>query len=115
MSWWVSLSDDGGQCSVESFTEGGTYKVGGSSEAELNITYNYSKHYYQHLDKDNGLRALDGQRAGDWIERLESAVKELGTERADDYWAATEGNAGHALNILLSWAKQHPNAVFRVN
>ena len=30
-----------------------------------------------------------------------------------DYWAATPGNAGKALNILLKWAKQFPDATFK--
>ena len=89
--------------------------MGGSNEADLNITYNYSRFYYQHLDKTNGLRALDGQMAKDWVDRLEAAVKVLGTAHSNDYWEATEGNAGHALSILLRWAKEHPEGIWRVN
>ncbi len=28
------------------------------------------------------------------------------------YWKATPGNAGHVLNVLLEWARQHPDAVW---
>lgn len=31
------------------------------------------------------------------------------------YWKSTPGNAGYMLNILLSWAKQHPNARWSVS
>lgn len=92
--------------------DGGTYRLGGSGDAELNITYNYSPHYYKWLDPEKGLRWLYGQKAQDCIERLEFAVTALGVERDNDYWKATEGNAGYALSILLSWARQHPGAVF---
>ena len=39
----------------------------------------------------------------------------LGTERSDDYWEATPGNAGHAALILRNWAMKHPDAVWRVS
>jgi hypothetical protein len=58
---------------------------------------------------------LHGKKAEETIERLEKAVKELGTERNNDYWNATDGNAGYALNILLTWAKDHREAVWRVS
>lgn len=142
MSWWVSLVDDSqpawcsfGQadyvpefewdtvCSEpcyptfqsEPFEDGGTYVMGGSTECELNITYNYSRHYYAHLDAENGLRAMHGQRAGDWVERLEQTVNALGTARDDDYWKPTEGNAGAAAARLLAWARTYPQGVWRVS
>jgi hypothetical protein len=31
------------------------------------------------------------------------------------YWKPTPGNAGDALNVLLAWARQHPDATFRVS
>lgn len=100
---------------VERFQDGGTYAVGGSTEASLNITYNYSPFYYNHLDKENGLRFLNGKRAGDVIKALEYAVSALGTTRDNDYWASTPGNAGAALAVLLSWARQYPDAIFSVH
>ena len=111
MSFDVWLENAG---PVEKFTDGGTYAIGGTDEPELNITYNYSPHYFKHLDSDKGLRALDKQRAGDWTERLQAAVDELGTTRHRDYWEPSEGNAGMALARLLEWAKQYPNATWRV-
>lgn len=100
---------------TEPFEDGGTYVMGGSSECELNITYNYSRFYYETLDSEDGLRALNNQRAGDWIERLESAVAVLGTDRDDDYWKASAGNAGAALARLLAWARAYPEGIWSVS
>jgi hypothetical protein len=88
--------------------------LGGTNRAELNVTYNYSPFYHEYLDKKEGLEFLDGKKAEECIPRLEKAVSILGVETdTDDYWKATKGNA--ALAILLSWAKQHPNAIFKVS
>jgi len=97
---------------VDIHEEGGTYAIGGIPDAELNVTYNYSKFYYEHLDEKDGLRWLYGKKGSETIERLKKAVKVLGVRRSDDYWKATRGNAGYALSILLKWAKQHPEAVW---
>lgn len=91
--------------------EGGTYCVGGRDEACLNITYNYSPHYYKAFG-EGGIRSLYGKRAGDCIPDLERAVAMLGTVRASNYWESSAGNAGYALSILLGWARLHPDAVF---
>ena len=114
MSWDVRLYDPetNKAVPVESHTEGGTYVMGGLPEAVLNITWNYSWFYYRVLDKESGLRWIYGKTGEECAPRLEKAVEELGTRRNADYWADTPGNAGHALNILLGWAKQHPTAVF---
>ena len=115
MSWDVSLCDAfDSPVSVDRHEEGGTYVMGGTDTAELNITYNYSEHYNL-LDKEQGLDYLDGKKAGECIDRLEIAVAELGTTRDPDYWSPTKGNAGYALSILLRWAKQYPDAVFEVH
>lgn len=143
MSWWVSLEDHKappicsfgkaagefapdypgeGPCpepcypavEVTSFEDGGTYVLGGSNEASLNVTYNYSPLYWKVWG--GGLKeTLDGKRAGDVIAALETGAEKLGTERYRDYWAPTDGNAGAALATLLNWARQYPDAVFRVN
>jgi len=84
-------------------------------EAELNITYNYSPLYYKCLDADHGLRWLHGKQAKDCIKKLQEAVEALGVRQYKDYWAPTLGNAGHALDVLLGWAKLHPEAIFLVS
>ena len=112
MSYDLSLVQDGRSVKVDKFEEGGTYIFGGSSYADLNITYNYGKFYYSNLDTVDGLRWLYGKKGKDTIHRLQSAVEALGVVEDDDYWEPTSGNAGYALNILLEWAKQYPNAIW---
>jgi hypothetical protein len=97
---------------IDSHEEGGTYALGGSTEASLNVTYNYSKFYYEHLDAELGIRWLYGKTGKDTELRLANAISALGVERSD-YWTASPGNAGYALSILLKWAQQHPNAIFQ--
>lgn len=121
MSYWVSLEKDKKIIKVKPFEEGGTYVLGGSDEADLNITYNYGWFYWKCLDKKAGLKWLNGKLAKDCIGKLEKTIKELGTNRYKrdneypDYWAPTPGNAGYALNILLKWAKMNPEAKFKVD
>ena len=93
--------------------EGGTYAVGGINDASLNVTYNYSKFFRDTIDKENGIRWLYGKTGKEVIDTLETAVNTLGTDKDSDQWTPTEGNAGYALSILLEWAKQYPNAVFK--
>ena len=160
MSYGIELQKDGEAVHVSLHEEGGTYVLGGKEEAALNITYNYSPHYHEHLDKEKGLRWLYGKTGEETELRLVTAVAILGTEQntepfwrlvweqpasVDDdtwqrwlkiqnwdeytvdfkvalaasairdggaYWKPTPGNAGYALNILLGWAREHPDAVW---
>lgn len=114
-SFDVELKKDGELVQVDNHSEGGTHVLGGTTDAELNVTYNYSGHFFREFHSGLGLRWLNGKKAVDCVSRLESAVKALGVERDSDYWADTPGNAGYALSILLDWAKQHPDAVFEVS
>lgn len=106
---------------VDRHAEGGIYVMGGTSEGEINVTYNYGGHFRDALHDPNPgesdvlARLLNNRRAGDVVTALEQAVARLGTARSADYWEATPGNAGYALSILLSWARQHPDAVFKVS
>jgi hypothetical protein len=114
MSYDIDLVDEEGKiCKVKRHAEGGTYVVGGTEEAHLNVTYNYSDHFYETLDEEEGIRWLYGKSGRECTTRLEAAVKALSTERSNDYWEKTPGNAGYALSTLLKWAKEHPNAKFR--
>lgn len=118
MSYDVDLINaDGEIVEVENHEEGGTYALGGTNWASLNVAWNYGKQYWRKpIDGGlgEGLKTLHKQRAGDVIDLLENSVKILGTKTSDDYWEDTDGNAGHALNILLKWAEQHPDAIFSV-
>lgn len=114
MSWDVSLVEHGKKLCVEKVEAGGTYCIGGSDKAELNITYNYSKFYYKYLNTEEGLKWLDGKKAKKCIASLKKAVDILGTYEDEDYWKPTPGNAGKALSILLTWAEKYPEATFKV-
>ena len=117
MSWDIFLNCPhcGRSLPVENHTEGGTYAVGGTDAAILNVTYNYGKHFREGIGYTDGFREwLDGKRASEVAEQLTQAVAQLGTQVEDDYWQATAGNAGHALSILLGWARKHPDGVFEV-
>lgn len=112
MSYDLGLYYDGIPAVVARHAEGGTYAVGGIMAAELTITYNYSRYYKDQLDAEQGIRWLYGKTGGATISRLEDAVAFLGTTQDTDYWKITAGNAGYALSILLTWANEHPNAVW---
>lgn len=112
MSYDVELCRDGLPVLVTRHEEGGTYVLGGSKDAELNITYNYAGFYYKYLDREEGLRWLYGKTGEETAPRLAAAIAHLGTETSDDYWDSTPGNAGRALHILFKWAVEHPDAVW---
>lgn len=114
VSYWVMLLDSAGDpVRVPRHWDGGTYILGGNDLAELNVTGNYGGWISSVIE--GGIKWLDGRRAGDCVDVLRTAVGMLGTQRSEDYWAATAGNAGYALSILLAWAIQHPDAVFLVS
>lgn len=117
MSYDISLIGPNGVCEVKRHEEGGTYAVGGITEASLNVTYNYGEAYRLADPEYDGMGAqLHDKRAVDVIPWLERMVERLGTRQyKPDYWAPTPGNAGFALSILLGWARQYPNAVFSVS
>lgn len=110
MSYDVSLEGD--DVKVDHHEEGGTYALGGTDEAWLNVTYNYAEVYRLF---DFSIRDLDGKRAGDTIEVMAAIVEKTGTRRFTDYWAPTPGNAGAALNTLLTWARANPDATWSVS
>lgn len=113
MSWWIRLDLDGKVAAVDSFTEGGMYTLGGSDDAELNVTYNYGR-----LLNECGLhpdKTLNGRRAGDLIEMMEKARVMLDEPPDKDYWKPTRGNVAVVIRRLLLWARQYPDGVWRVS
>ena len=85
---------------------GGTYALGGTTEARLNVTYNYAPYFHKVFgDADvelsayakmfgggeTGIRKLYGMTGAESIPVLETAISQLGDDVDDDYWAATEG------------------------
>lgn len=116
MSYDLDLNDPiTGEClklDVPHHMRGGTYAVGGSSYASLNITYNYAKHFYNTIDEEEGLRFLYGKTGAEVIPILEAAIAKLGDDVSEDYWEATEGNAKQALMQLLALSKMRPDGVW---
>lgn len=100
------------------FLRGGTYKMGGSTELSLNITYNYSKFLHQVLQPKStpsefksGIRSLYGMTALEATPILEVAISTLKDDVDEDYWKPTEGNTKKALNNLLTMCKMRPDAI----
>lgn len=129
MGWDITLQYEGETpegrklaetCQVQPFTFGSVLRAThdlqpiASCDADMSLTYNYSKHYYGTVNDTEGLRWLHGKRAEDTIAQLQHAVNVLGTTVDVDYWASTPGNAGAALAILLDWANAHPDARWEV-
>lgn len=91
--------------------KGGTYCLGGSPEASLNITYNYGEHYYRTMG-EKGIRTIYGMTGAESLPILEGAAKQLGDDVSEDYWKGTEGNAKRALLQLTALARMRPDGVW---
>lgn len=90
---------------------GGTYQMGGCNEAWLNITYNYSDHFYD-IFGDKGIRSIYGKTGAETIPILKEAINKLSDDVSDDYWEPTEGNAKKSLCGLLALAQLRPDGVW---
>lgn len=116
MSYDISLTDpvSGETLTIDSphQMKGGTYQLGGSTEASLNVTYNYSHHFYRVLG-DGGIRTIYGMTGVDSIPVLEKGASQLSDDCDPDYWKATEGNAKRALLQLIALAKLRPDGVWQ--
>jgi len=91
--------------------KGGTYKVGGTNEAWLNITWNYADHYYKYFG-DKGIRTIYGITGAESIPILTEVISKLKDNITDDYWEPTEGNAKQALYGLLAFAQLRPDGIW---
>lgn len=90
---------------------GGTYELGGTTRAHLNVTYNYWSIFHRVLGSE-GIRTIYGMSGAESIPLLEGAAAQLGDDVDPDYWKATEGNAKRALLQLVALAKMRPDAVW---
>jgi hypothetical protein len=91
--------------------KGGTYCLGGTKEAWLNITYNYGSHY-RRVFGEKGIRTIYGMTGAESIPILKKAISELGDDVSNDYWEPTEGNAKKALYGLLAFAQLRPDGIW---
>lgn len=114
MSYDIYLKDpETGECmelAEPHQMRGGTYPVGGTTQASLNVTYNYAPHFYRVIT--GGIRALYGMKAADSLPLIASAIAQLKDDVDPDYWKPTEGNARAALMNLLVLGAMLPNAVW---
>jgi hypothetical protein len=85
--------------------------MGGTPEAWLNITYNYSKHFFRVIGGE-GIRTIYGMTGKDSIPILVGAIHRLKDDASNDYWEPTEGNARQALINLHALAVMCPNGVW---
>jgi len=113
MGWGIQLQDKKGKVLQlkEKQTEGSNVCIGGTTDAKCSITFNYSWFFTHYLHPD-GLKWLNDKKAKDCVDRLEKAIKTLGTNQYKDYWADTPGNSGYMLSVLLSWARELPEGIF---
>ena len=114
MSYDISLRDKKGntiELSKSHDLKGGTYDMGGTNEAWLNVTYNYGVHYYR-VFGEKGIRTIYGMTGAESIPVIEKAIEELGDDIDNDYWKPTEGNAKAALKNLLELAKVAPEGIW---
>ena len=85
--------------------------IGGTTEAHLNITWNYGGHFRRVLG-DGGIRSIYQKTGADTIPVLQYAAEQLGDDTDEDYWKPTEGNAKAAILQLLAMAKMRPDGVW---
>lgn len=90
---------------------GGTYAVGGTREAWLNVTYNYGDIYRRVLGED-GIRSIYGMTGAESVSVLEEAASKLSDDATGDYWEATDGNAKRPLLKLAAMARMRPDGVW---
>lgn len=84
---------------------GGTYALGGTTEAHMNMTYNYSPVLYAKLG-EKGIRTIYGMTAEESIPVLKDAISRLDRTAVDaDYWKCTEGNVALALQNFVDLAE----------
>lgn len=116
MSYDIYLADPetGEACQLKEphHMKGGTYAIGGTQHASLNVTYNYSDRFAKAFYDGGGVRNIYGLTGIDSISVLTDAIDTLSGEPSDSYWESTEGNAKLALKQLLTLAKLCPDGVW---
>ena len=115
MSYDINLCDpvthDVLELDVPHDMRGGTYAMGGTREAHLNVTYNYAPIFRRVLG-DKGIRTIYGMTGAESIPVLEAAASRLADDATGNYWDATDGNAKRALLQLVALARLRPDGVW---
>lgn len=108
--------------------KGGMYAIGGTKEAWLNITYNYSKWYYKdYTFGEKGIRTIYGMSGAKSIPVIKKAIKGLESSKEDlsneekqayiennvsGYWLPVKENTIKPLYQLLSMAQLRPDGIW---
>jgi len=115
MSYDISLLDPVTRKTIEfdsrHMIAGGNRAIGGTTEAWINITYNYGKHFRRVLGED-GIRTIYGRTGAESIPVLKDAIAKPGDDVSHDHYEATEGNAKRALTGLLAFAQMRPDGIW---
>ncbi len=137
MSYDITLNDPVTKETIELDAphqiKGGTYAINGTSEAWLNVTYNYARWYYKDgvfPGKDGesqGIRTIYGMSGAESIPVLRGAIAALenSTDEISDeerkqyeeqevtgYWMPTRENAIKPLYSLVAFAQMRPDGVW---
>lgn len=136
MSYDISLIDpvtgEALELDAPHHMRGGTYALGGTTSAHLNVTYNYAPQFFrvfEPLDKPRpkapdwmhkrggdsqvrGVRTLYGLTGAESLPVLDRAIAMLGDDVDADYWKATDGNAKRALTQLRALAAMRPDGLW---
>jgi hypothetical protein len=112
---------------------GGTYAMSGTTEAWLNITYNYADWYYRPgvfsrtKKGSKGIRTIYGMTGAQSIPILQRAIAKLESlttdisvkerrkceeQGATGYWMPTRENAIRPLHQLLALARMRPDGIW---
>ena len=116
---------------------GGTYALGGTTEAHLNVSFDYGVHFWLVFEElpaprplapewmhkmaavDSeihytiaGIRTLYGLSGAESLPILDRAMALLKDNGTDNYWDATEGNAKRALIQLRALAALRPDGIW---
>lgn len=115
MGYWITLREPvGGEIIQFGFKHqmfGSNIVIGGSPEAEITITYNYSSHFRRVMGEE-GIRTIYGMTGAESIPVIKKAMAALKNDASPDYWEPTEGNAKRALAMLLAFAQMRPDGVW---
>ena len=113
MGYDIYLNEPGGGTIIfdePHHMKGGTFVLGGTRQAWLKVTYNYSPILYHVME--GGIRSIYGKTGHESIPILEGAISLLKDDVSDDYWEPTEGNVKKALQNLLMMARMRPDGVW---
>ena len=95
------------------FMRGGMYAINGTTELYLNVTYNYSNHYYKdNILGEKGIRSIYGKTGAQSIPILTNAINNLNDHVSNNQGDATEGNEKRALIQRKTMAEMRPDGIW---